>query len=341
MKKGYQNLHVHTLTSDGELTYKQVLDLCAANNISVVAFTDHDSLPDKKALGVLEKNRDHATKWIIGIEISSGWPKEIGGPASNFHIVGLFVNPFDPDLKKHCQKAKQARQERMKKMVKNLKSLGFDITEEDCLKVSGGETVGRRHIVTALCQKAKNIEIIGKLKDKMAREAKKNPAVKKKYQEMIGRGPNQYPYRLFLDDKAFIKGVFVNYLYWVDMDKSVELIRRAQGIAILAHWTFSKHMVGEKLIDKFFKQERLDGAEIVFGCDSKTNLKDSGVLEDMKTMEKLTQKHGVIRSGGGDSHTRDDFKRFVRAKWLAQKTVGMVQKMKQKKKLNLKNSSLK
>ncbi len=340
MKEGYQNLHVHTLTSDGELTHKQVLDLCAANNISVVAFTDHDSLPGKEALRVLEKNRNHPTKWVIGIEISSGWPKEVGGPASNFHIVGLFVNPLDAALKKHCRKAKAARIERMERMVKNLRKLGFDITRDECLKVSGGESVGRKHIVNALCRKNKNLDIIEQLKNKMARKAEKDPDTRNKYQAMIDRGPNQYPYRLFLDDKAFIKGVFVNYLYWLDMDKSVELIRNAQGIAVLAHWTFSRHVVGEKLVGKFFKQERLDGAEIVFGCDTKSNLKDSRLLEDMKTMEALTEKYKVVQSGGGDSHSEEDFKRFIRAKWLAQKTTGMIQKMQQKKKLNLLNSSL-
>ncbi len=341
MEKGYQNLHVHTLVSDGELTHKEVLDLCAKKNISVAAFTDHDSLPDKKALKILEENRGHPVKWVIGIEISSGWPKEIGGPASNFHIVGLFVDPLHPGLKKHCQKAKRARMERMERMVKNLKELGFDVTKDDCLEVSGGGAVGRKHIVSALTKKRGNLGVIRQLKDKMALEAEKNPDVRKKYQEMVNRGPGQYPYRLFLSDKAFIKGVFVNYLYWLDMDKSVELIRKAQGIAILAHWTFSRHTVGEKLISQFFKQKRLDGAEIVFGCDSKSNLKDSQLLQDIKTMEKLTQQYDVVQSGGGDSHTEQDFERFFRAKWLARKTTGMVQKMRQKKKLNLKNSSLK
>jgi predicted metal-dependent phosphoesterase TrpH len=46
----YQNLHAHTVTSDGLLTYKEVLNVCAKNNIGVLAFTDHDSLPNKKAM---------------------------------------------------------------------------------------------------------------------------------------------------------------------------------------------------------------------------------------------------------------------------------------------------
>ena len=131
----YENLHCHTKTSDGELSYKQVLDICTENNISIAAFCDHDVLPDKKAMKVLENKRNHKTKWIIGTEISSGWPKEINNvPASNFHIVGLFVNPYNKNLIEHCEKAKQGRIKRMEIMVENLKFLGFEISKNNCLK---------------------------------------------------------------------------------------------------------------------------------------------------------------------------------------------------------------
>ena len=44
---GIQTLHSHTITSDGVLTHQEILDCAKENNISVVAFTDHDSLIDK------------------------------------------------------------------------------------------------------------------------------------------------------------------------------------------------------------------------------------------------------------------------------------------------------
>ncbi|MBI4652895.1 hypothetical protein HY750_01440 [Candidatus Kuenenbacteria bacterium] len=48
----YQNLHYHTKISDGQFNYQQILDLCQKYNISIVAFTDHDALPDKKAMKI-------------------------------------------------------------------------------------------------------------------------------------------------------------------------------------------------------------------------------------------------------------------------------------------------
>lgn len=340
MEKKYENLHAHTTTSDGKLSYIEALDLCAENNIGIIAFTDHDSLPNVEALKVLQKNRQHPTKWIIGIEISSGWPKEIGGPASNFHIVGLFVDPANQALKKYCKKAMIARIERMDKMVSNLQSLGFNISQEDCLKESGGEIIGRPHIIVGLKKRSENLKIIEELKNKMQKEATRNPEIKRDYDDMIASGERQYPYSLLLSKHAFVPGIFVDYLYWENMDKSVELIRNAGGISILAHWFFSKKIVNEKMIKKFFQEKRLDGGEIVFGLDSAENLKNKQMIKDMEIMEKLTKECGALQSGGGDSHAKEDFNRFGKTKWLAQKTIGMIERMQKQKKLNIESSSI-
>jgi DNA polymerase III alpha subunit len=40
----YETLHSHTTTSDGILSYTELLDLFKHNSISTVAFTDHDAL---------------------------------------------------------------------------------------------------------------------------------------------------------------------------------------------------------------------------------------------------------------------------------------------------------
>ena len=47
-KYSYQTLHSHTKDSDGLLTHREVLNICSKYNIGVVAFTDHDTLPNEK-----------------------------------------------------------------------------------------------------------------------------------------------------------------------------------------------------------------------------------------------------------------------------------------------------
>src|SRR5512135_1753213 len=156
----YQTLHAHTTTSDGKYGYLRWLDLCRDNNIGVLAYTDHDSLPSVRSLKLLMKNKKHKTRWIIGVEISSGWPTDLGGGAtSGLHLVGLFVDPTNKNLLDHCKKAKEARITRMQKIVKNLNNLGFTLTAADCLKASGGESVGRPHIVKAINYHPENVKI--------------------------------------------------------------------------------------------------------------------------------------------------------------------------------------
>ncbi len=321
----YETLHCHTKTSDGELTHLQVLEACAQNNISVVAFTDHDALPNQQTVDQLQANKNHQTKWIIGCELSSGWPKEIGGVGSSFHIVGLFVDPLNKALLERNLKFQESRVERMEQMVKNLKGMGFKISVDDCLKESGGESIGRPHIVAALKKKEQNIEITEKLKNKMGKDAESDPELKEKYEKMIERGEDQYPYVLFLDSAAYIPNIYVDYLYYTDLDETVKVIRDAGGVAILAHWSFSKSKVDEQVIEKLFKEGRLDGAEIVFGLGV-TERQDE-MKEDMETMKRLTKKWNKLQSGGADIHKGEDFSYFVEAAWYTKKTIGLTERM--------------
>ncbi len=321
----YETLHCHTTASDGQLTHLQVLDACARNDISVAAFTDHDALPNQKVIDQLQANKDHPIKWIVGCELSSGWPKEIGGVGSNFHIVGLFVDPFNKALLERNRKFQESRVDRMERIVKNLKGLGFEISVDDCLKESDGESIGRPHIVAALKRNEPNLKIIEELKSKMAEDAETNPELKEKYEKMIERGEDQYPYVLFLDNTAYIPNIYVDYLYYTDLDETVRLIRGASGVAILAHWSFSKSKVDEKVVEKLFEEDRLDGAEIVFGLGV-TERRDE-IKQDMETMKRLTEKWNKLQSGGADIHKEEDFGYFVEAEWYVKKTIGLTERM--------------
>src|SRR3989344_8721321 len=159
MISGTQSLHSHTFNSDGLFTYQSLLDTVLQYGISTVAFTDHDYLPDEKTVKEL-KHLNHPVKWLIGIELSAGLPKELGGGVDGPHMLGLFVDPANKKLLEHCKKSQEERITRMKIVVKNLKSLGFDITKEDCLKEAKGGSVVQPHIVAALKSKRRNLKLI-------------------------------------------------------------------------------------------------------------------------------------------------------------------------------------
>jgi hypothetical protein len=230
----YESLHNHTTASDGTQTYAEVLDSARVNGLGVVAFTDHDMLPSEAEVGRLREYTG-PVNWVIGCEISSGLPLELGGGAtSSLHILGLFTDPTNEALREHCRKAQVARTERMERIVTNLKGLGFKISVDDCLKASGGETVGRPHIVRALNTYPENATIIDDLRAEMEAAAVQSASVAMDYAHMLERPASDYPYRLFLSDDAFVPGVYVDYLYTVDMDAAVKLIRDAGGVAVVA-----------------------------------------------------------------------------------------------------------
>ena len=325
-KYSYQTLHSHTKDSDGLLTHREVLNICSKYNIGVVAFTDHDTLPNEKTLKLLKKEKKHPTKWIVGIEISSGWPLDLGGGAtSGLHVVGLFVDPFNRELLDHCTKAKEARITRMRMMVKNLVSLGFKITEKDCLRSSVGETVGRPHIVTALSYYPENSKVYDVLRKRMKNDSKNDQDIKRKYEDMILRGDSQYPYVLFLSDDSYIKNIYVDYQYYSDFDSTVSLIRNAGGLAILAHWGSCRFKMTDEYMDGIFKKNSIDGAETVYGLWNYESGKWTEQEKELKILKKLVGQHDKLHSGGADAHTRKDFEQFVNEQWFSERTVGLIE----------------
>jgi predicted metal-dependent phosphoesterase TrpH len=338
-KLQYQTLHSHTTSSDGLLTHTQVLDVCSKNNIGVVAFTDHDTLPNEKTVKILEKNRDRLTKWIIGIELSASLPENIKGRASP-HIVGLFVDPFNKDLLEHSSKAQEARIQREKLTVKNLQSLGFKITNKDVLKVAAGATVGRPHLVAALKSKRVNLKLIEKIRQKMKKDAEKDPGIKEKYDEMMKKGENQYPYVLFLSRDAYIPQVYVEYLYKINWNKAVEAVRGAGGITLLAHWFTEKKVITEEVLEELLRESKIDGVETICGLWTGGAFSKKEINKDWKILRNLIKKHKKLEGGGLDAHKREDFELFARETWYSEKTIGLAENIIKKSNVDLKNSSI-
>lgn len=321
----YETLHCHTINSDGKLTHKEVLDLFAKNSVGVVAFTDHDTLPSEKETEWLLANRDHPTKWIIGCELSSGWPKEVGGIGSNFHILGLFVDPFNSALKKRNQLFQKERVARLEKMAKNLQKSRFEVTIEECLQASKGESVGRPHLAAVILGKEKNRARLEEIRLEMAKAAKKDAVLKTKYEGMMLRGEEQYPYVLLLSEDSFISEVYVKYSYFTNLEESIKLIRDAGGVAILAHWTFSKKEFGLDKIEKWLAEKKLDGAEVVYGLG--TTDRATEIAADMKIITDLTNRYQTLQTGGLDFHLAKDVEYFLADKKYARATCGLTAKL--------------
>ena len=329
----YESLHNHTTASDGTQTYLEVLEAARRNKVSVVAFSDHDTLPSAADLQKL-RDYDGPVKWLLGCEISSGLPAELGGGVtSSLHILGLFTDPTDSALLEHCTKAVAARIERMEQIVGNLKSLGFNISVEDCLAASGGETVGRPHIVRAMNSHPENAAIIEGMKADMEKAAVASAQVAMDYAHMMERPPSDYPYRLFLSDDAFIPGIYVDYLYSIDMDSAVKLIRGAGGVAIVAHWYTAQRKIDAEMLEGMLRDGRIDGVELM------GNPMNGMARRAEPILSAMVKRMGCIATYGIDGHREQDMENFVNDQSVASKSIGQTAKLLERVKPDLKWSN--
>lgn len=116
------------------------------------------------------------------------------------HLIGLFVSPQHDELVQELAALRSIRRERIRTMAARLQHLGLPIHAEDVHQQARGSCVGRAHVAQALLQRG----YVGSL-----REA---------FDRYIGDGGPAY----------------VPKPQW-SIQKVVALIRRAGGLAALAH----------------------------------------------------------------------------------------------------------
>lgn len=335
-----ESLHTHTTLSDGKLSHKEMFDLAESLGVSVIAFTDHDAVPPPEILAELETLRDRKTKWIIGSEITAGLPKELTHLGNtSMHIIGLFLDPTNAALIEHCRRAQEARIKRMNHIVGSLQHLGFKITAEDCLEMSGGESVGRPHIVLALQKYPENNILQEKIRLEMATEAEHNPEIQEQYTNMIQKGEKQYPYTLFLMPTAY-RNCYVEAEYMPDLDEAVKLIRDAGGVAVLAHYFSIKSKISMEFLEKLIAEKRFDGLEVVYGLREYGTNEEIEMTRERRAVHEIIKKYGAIAAGGSDAHTIEDLEKYVANDWFSGETAGFASNILASGRVNKQFSSL-
>lgn len=317
-----ESLHTHTTLSDGKLSHKEMFELAESLGVSVIAFTDHDAVPPPEIVAELETLRDRKTKWIIGSEITAGLPKELASTSSAaMHIIGLFLDPNNAELKEHCRRAQEARVKRMNHIVTSLQNLGFKITADDCLEMSGGESVGRPHIVLAMQKYPENNLVMERYRREMADEASSNKNVQERYTHMMQVGEREYPYTLFLSPSAY-RNCYVEPEYLPDLDDAVKIIRGAGGVAVLAHYFSIKPKMPIEFLEKLIVEKRLDGAEVVYGLREYGTNEEIEMTKQRIAVHEIIKRHDAIAAGGSDAHAAEDLERYVANDWFSGESAG-------------------
>lgn len=137
------DLHSHTLVSDGLLSPTELVTKAAADGLRALAVTDHDTLA-----GLAEAQAAAAP---LGVRIVPGIELSVTHEGTDFHVLGLFVNPAEPALAGLLEARRQDRIARVHQTLEKLATLGITISFDEVLQHSGEEGVmGRPHIARAI-----------------------------------------------------------------------------------------------------------------------------------------------------------------------------------------------
>lgn len=175
------------------------------------------------------------------------------------HILGYFIDTGCAALQEELARVRNGREERNQMMLRKLNELGYELTWEEITAQAGSDVVGRPHFAAAIVEK-------GYLKSKS-----------QVFSRLLGNGCKAYADR-----------------YRTDPKRSIELIRQAGGVPVLAHPASLKMPRGKlrKLIASL-KKAGLEGLE-VFHPQHNDN--------QIKVFKQVAQEFKLVMTGGTDCH---------------------------------------
>lgn len=141
------DLHVHTLESDGLLTAEEVVNLAHANNVQVLAITDHESTQGIAKAEIIAKPFN--IKIIPGVEFLTNHK------GNEVHLLGYFNNINHPVLQRRLKEIREERTALAHDMVECLRNDGHSLDWQDVQREVGAEgAVSKGHIMRAIYHRA-------------------------------------------------------------------------------------------------------------------------------------------------------------------------------------------
>ncbi|BBO83758.1 PHP-like protein [Desulfosarcina ovata subsp. sediminis] len=251
------DLHIHSTASDGSLTPSEILAMAVTLGLKAIAITDHDTLAGSVA--AMASGIPPALQFLTGIEISAAAPSgyRVNG---SVHILGYGIDPGFPELIDLLDRLKRAREDRNPQIIARLNDLGMDLSMQELDAIVGDAMAGRPHIAQLM------------IKKRLA------TSIDDAFDRFLGKNKPAYVHK-----------------YRAPMEAAIGAIRRAGGVAVLAH----PHLNGINepvAFEQFLltlKAMGLRGIEAIYPDHSRT-----------VTAEycRLARKHDLLITGGTDFH---------------------------------------
>lgn len=139
------DLHSHSKASDGQYSPSELICNAAAENISVLALTDHDTVAGHAE--ALEASKKAGIIFVPGTELEIQWP------TGEFHLLGLGLKSLSEKLMDIISFLQNERKSRNGKIIEKMQQDGIQITLEQLEELNPGKSLGRPHIADFLVSK--------------------------------------------------------------------------------------------------------------------------------------------------------------------------------------------
>ena len=137
------DLHMHSTASDGVVTPCDLVERGLANQLQLMALTDHDTIDGLDQ--ARQAAKDCRVGFLNGVEVSVSWGGE------TLHLVGLGFDPLRGALAANLKALQLSRRERAGAMDAGLQAHGLPSVLDDAMAYAGNPNlIGRTHFARAL-----------------------------------------------------------------------------------------------------------------------------------------------------------------------------------------------
>lgn len=197
----------------------------------------------------------------VGIEVVPGMELSCSRDGQSVHLLAYGADPEDAALAAEMLRVRDGRSDRLRPVLAKLAELGVPVTEESVRSFVGSSpSVGRPHIADALVA-------AGHVRDR-----------KEAFDRFLADGGPAHVTR-----------------YTIDVASGIELVRRAGGVAVIAHpWGRGREQVlPPQVLEALVAEHGLDGIEV----DHQDH--DDAARAGLRA---LTRRLGILGTGSSDYH---------------------------------------
>ncbi|SEU25842.1 hypothetical protein SAMN05443270_4054 [Lacrimispora sphenoides] len=204
------DLHMHSnISNDGEYSPSQLMQLCKQHGLKTVALADHNSV---RGIEDAQKSANE-----LGIEFIRAIELDCQFEGVNLHLLGYGIDPTVPEFEKNEMDILKKEQDASSKLIHLVQDLGIHLVIEAVLDLAIEGVVTGEMIAEVALEDKRN---------------QNNPLLEP-YRKNGKRSDNPYV-NFYWDFCSQGKPAYVP-IQFLGLNEAIQLIRKARGIAVLAH----------------------------------------------------------------------------------------------------------